>query len=245
MAGFSEIPIEVSIIIPVYNEVENIERLYKEIVTALPQDRFLYEVIFIDDGSTDGTTACLRGLSRHATGLHVVYHKKKFGQSAGLLSGARAARYANLVSLDGDGQNDPKDIPRLFESLKNSNTVVLGIREKRKDHLLRRLSSRIGNAVRQVLLNDGCPDTGCSLKLFPREAFLKLPHFNHLHRFLPALFKRAGFNLLHVPVAHRPRRHGVSKYGIRNRLFVGIYDLIGVRWLLKRPCSPEIRTYDD
>ncbi|ARG97905.1 glycosyltransferase family 2 protein [Legionella micdadei] len=233
---------EVSIIIPVYNEVDNVEALYQEIVAALPADRFVYEVIFVDDGSTDGTIAQLKMLSQRHINLHVVYHKRNYGQSAALLSGARAARYSMLVTLDGDGQNDPADIPRLFEQLQDSNTVVLGNRKKRDDNSLRKLSSLIGNSVRRRLLNDECPDTGCSLKLFPRDAFLALPHFNHLHRFLPALFKRAGFKLINLPVNHRPRRHGVSKYGVMNRLFVGIHDLMGVRWLLKRPCAPEVTT---
>ncbi|MBA2651314.1 MAG: glycosyltransferase family 2 protein [Tatlockia sp.] len=235
-------PIDLSIVIPVYNEVDNIEDLYLEIVKCLPADRFLYEVIFVDDGSTDGTSLRLKGLVDSHPNLRSVYHQQNYGQSAALLSGARAARYSMLVTLDGDGQNDPADIPRLFEHLQDSRTVVLGNRKKRDDNALRKLSSRIGNTIRRGLLKDECPDTGCSLKLFPRDAFLALPHFNHLHRFLPALFKRAGFKLVNLPVNHRPRWHGASKYGVMNRLFVGIHDLIGVRWLLKRPCAPEIST---
>ncbi|KTD25987.1 glycosyltransferase family 2 protein [Legionella maceachernii] len=231
---------EVSIVIPVYNEVDNVEALYQEIRAALPADDFTYEVIFVDDGSVDGTVARLKTLAQVHKNLRVVYHKRNYGQSAALLSGARAARYSMLVTLDGDGQNDPADIPRLFAHLQDANTVVLGNRNKRDDNHLRKMSSLIGNRVRRQLLKDECSDTGCSLKLFPREAFLALPHFNHLHRFLPALFKRAGFKLINLPVNHRPRRHGVSKYGVMNRLFVGIHDLIGVRWLLKRPCAPEV-----
>lgn len=236
--------VDLSIIIPVYNEVDNVEPLYQEIVAALPTTHFLYEVIFVDDGSKDGTIEKLYSLSQRHSNFQVVYHKHNFGQSAALLSGAKAARYSILVTLDGDGQNDPADIPRLIEQVQDSRTVVLGNREKRDDNYLRKLSSRIGNGVRQRLLDDECPDTGCSLKLFPREAFLALPHFNHLHRFLPALFKRAGFKLINLPVNHRPRRHGVSKYGVMNRLFVGIHDLIGVRWLLKRPCAPEVSSHE-
>lgn len=232
--------IDLSIIIPVYNEADNVEALYHEIVLALPNDRFIYEIIFVDDGSKDGTDACLEMLSQSYETVRVVYHKQNSGQSSALLSGAKAAKYSMLVTLDGDGQNDPKDIPRLFEQLHDSHTVVLGNRKKRDDNLLRRFSSLVGNGVRRCLLKDDCPDTGCSLKLFPRDAFLSLPHFNHFHRFLPALFKRAGFNLVNIPVNHRPRWHGVSKYGVMNRLFVGIHDLIGVRWLLKRPCAPEV-----
>ncbi|MBA2655582.1 MAG: glycosyltransferase family 2 protein [Tatlockia sp.] len=231
---------ELSIIIPVYNEVDNIKDLYREIVAALPLDRFLYEVIFIDDGSTDGTREQLKELAKIHSHLLAIYHKHNYGQSAALLTGARAARYSLLVTLDGDGQNDPADIPRLMAQRQDSRTVVLGNRKKRDDNNLRRLSSRLANSLRRNLLKDECPDTGCSLKLFSREAFLALPHFNHLHRYLPALFKRAGFKLINLPVNHRPRRHGVSKYGVMNRLFVGIHDLIGVRWLMKRPCAPEV-----
>ena len=235
---------DLSVIIPVYNEVDNVELLYHEIVASLPSERFIYEVIFVDDGSTDGTISRLQMLSQTHRNLKVVYHKRNFGQSAAMLSGAKKARFAMLVVLDGDGQNDPADISRLFEHLYDYKTVVLGNRKKRDDNRLRKLSSRIGNGIRRHLLRDECPDTGCSLKLFPRDAFLNLPHFNHFHRFLPALFKRAGFRLVNVPVNHRPRLHGTSKYGVMNRLFVGVYDLIGVRWLLKRPCSPEVTNYE-
>ncbi|MBA2709789.1 MAG: glycosyltransferase family 2 protein [Tatlockia sp.] len=240
----SDNPVDLSIVIPVYNEVDNIETLYLEIVDALPVERFQYEVIFVDDGSIDGTQERLKNLSIIHPNLRVLYHKKNYGQSAALLSGAKLARYSMLVTLDGDGQNDPADIPRLFEQLDDTKTVVLGNRKKRDDNGLRKFSSRVGNNIRRSLLKDECPDTGCSLKLFPKDAFLALPHFNHLHRFLPALFKRAGYKLVNLPVNHRPRWHGVSKYGVMNRLFVGIHDLIGVRWLLKRPCAPEVSTYE-
>lgn len=229
-----------SIVIPVYNEVDNVESLYKEIVAALSPEQFVFEVIFVDDGSTDGTTKRLQTLAKKEPLLRHICHKNNYGQSAALISGARMAQYPLIVTLDGDGQNDPADIPRLFNYLYDEKTIVLGNRKKRDDNYLRKISSRVGNNVRQLFLKDQCPDTGCSLKLFPREAFLNLPHFNHLHRFLPALFKRAGYALINVPVNHRSRWHGVSKYGVMNRLFVGIHDLIGVHWLLKRPCAPEV-----
>lgn len=241
---FSDTQFDLSIIIPVYNEVDNVESLYQEIVEALSSQRFLYEVIFVDDGSTDGTRERLQDLAQRFDNCQPLFHKQNYGQSAGLVTGARAARYSMLLTLDGDGQNDPADIPRLVDALRDARTIVLGNRRKRDDNGLRKLSSRVGNGIRRRLLNDECPDTGCSLKLFPREAFLALPHFNHLHRFLPALFKRAGFKLINLPVNHRPRWHGVSKYGVMNRLFVGIHDLIGVRWLLKRPCAPEVANYE-
>ncbi len=228
-----------SLVIPVYNETDNIENLVKEIETVLSK-QFTYEIIVVDDGSTDGTVSRLRALTKKFANLRAIYHKHNYGQSAALVSGVRAASYPWIVTLDGDGQNDPADIPRLFDHLTDNQTVIMGIRKKRDDNLLRKLSSRIGNRVRQYFLRDGCPDTGCSLKLFPRAAFLALPHFNHLHRFLPALFKRIGLKLIPLSVNHRPRLHGMSKYGVMNRLFVGIYDLFGVRWLLRRPCSPEL-----
>lgn len=236
----SEHQIELSVIIPVYNELENVETLYKEIAEVLSRASYNFEVIFVDDGSTDGTPEHLRTLAKKENVLRVLCHKGNYGQSAALLTGAKAARYPLLVTMDGDGQNDPADIPRLCQELHSLQTVVLGNRKKRDDNYLRKLSSRVGNGVRKWLLNDDCPDTGCSLKLFSREGFLSLPHFNHMHRFLPALFKRASFELVNVAVNHRPRQFGVSKYGVMNRLFVGIHDLIGMRWLLRRPCAPEI-----
>lgn len=230
-----------SIIIPVYNEADNVVLLYHEIVQTVSAMRVPFEVIFVDDASTDDTRHRLNTLvqadSQH---LRLLCHRCNCGQSAAFLTGARFARYGCLVTMDGDGQNDPADIPKLMEAFSDARTVVLGNRYKRDDHYVRRLSSRVGNGIRRFLLDDGCPDTGCSLKLFPREAFLNLPHFNHMHRFLPALFKRAGFKLVNIQVNHRPRRHGTSKYGVMNRLFVGIHDLIGMRWLLKRPCAPEV-----
>lgn len=241
----SDYQIALSVIIPVYNEIDNVELLYKEIVTVLPEATYQFEVIFIDDGSTDGTNKHLQALAKTYPNLRVVCHKKNYGQSVALLTGAQAARYPMLVTMDGDGQNDPADIPHLLAQLEDTYTVVLGNRKKRDDNNLRKISSRIGNGIRRWLLDDACSDTGCSLKLFPRAAFLLLPHFNHMHRYLPALFKRAGFKLVNVKVNHRPRRHGVSKYGIMNRLFVGIHDLIGMRWLLKRPCAPEICPHEE
>lgn len=231
---------QVSIIIPVYNEAGNVAGLFQEIVDAVDSAQYEYEVIFVDDGSTDGTSQILKNLAKQDARARAICHQGNFGQSAATLTGALQARYPWLVTMDGDGQNDPRDIAALFQALQQSNTVVLGRRKKRDDNPLRKLSSRVGNGVRRFILDDGCKDTGCSLKLFPRDAFLRLPHFNHMHRFLPALFKRAQFNLVHIDVNHRPRVHGVSKYGVMNRLFVGIYDLIGMRWLLNRPCLPEV-----
>lgn len=233
-------PFELSVIIPVYNEVDNVEPLFREIEQALVGDGFRFEVLFVDDGSNDGTREKLSQLASDHDTLRMIKHRGNYGQSAGIVSGARAAKYDWLVTLDGDGQNDPADIPLLVAAVKaDKHCVVLGNRKKRDDSLLKRFSSKVGNGIRRSLLDDGCPDTGCSLKLFPRQAFLQQPHFNHLHRYIPALFKRAGYECINIPVNHRPRLHGISKYGVMNRLFVGIHDLIGVRWLMKRPCHPE------
>jgi len=233
-----------SVIIPVYNEEDNVEQLFREIVQTLSEEPRLFEIVFIDDGSTDDTVMRLRELAAQDARLRVVCHQRNYGQSIALISGARAAKYETLVTMDGDGQNDPADIPHLCGLMRNNQTVVLGNRRKRNDNLIRRISSRVGNGIRRRLLADECSDTNCSLKIFPRDAFLRLPHFNHLHRFLPALFMRDGLTLINVPVNHRPRLHGVSKYGVMNRLFVGIHDLIGVRWLMKRPCLPEIISHE-
>lgn len=228
-----------SIIIPVYNERENVQGLFEEIINVLDSSKFNFEIIFVNDGSTDGTREILKDLSlTHQSVLKVISHNKNYGQSAALLTGARFAQFPVLITMDGDGQNDPADILKLLENFNNN--VVLGIRKKRNDNVIKRISSLIGNSVRQKILNDECKDTGCSLKIFSKLAFLELPYFNHMHRFLPALFKRSGYNLITVEVNHRPRCHGVSKYGIMNRLFVSIYDLIGMRWLLKRSCFPEV-----
>lgn len=231
---------DLSIIIPVYNEMDNVSTLCQEIITHLPNPQYRVEIIFVDDGSTDMTVSRLQDLGKAHPNVQVIQHKRNYGQSAALITGCQAAQYPLLVTMDGDGQNDPADIPNLLRQLPDNHTIILGQRAKRNDSVLRKISSRLANWIRQIILRDDCPDTGCSLKLFPRDAFLDLPRFNHMHRYLPALFKRSGFKSLVVPVNHRPRLHGVSKYGVMNRLFVGIHDLIGVSWLLKRVCKPEV-----
>ncbi len=235
---------QLSVVIPVYNEVENIGPLLREVATAL-DGRLEYEIIVVDDGSTDGTLSFLQGLRHELPMLRLVRHRRNFGQSAALVSGVRAARGPLIATLDGDGQNDPAAISALYaeherQAWQPGPVLIAGHRARRQDRWLKRLSSRIANGVRQGLLGDDCPDTGCGLKLFAREIFLDLPHFDHLHRFLPALFKRAGARVVNVPVNHRPRLRGQSKYGVSNRLWVGIVDLFGVMWLQRRPCRPEI-----
>lgn len=235
---------QLSVVVPFFNEAENVGPLVEEIHSALA-GKVEFELVAVDDGSSDETASRLEALARQFPELRLVRHRHNCGQSIALISGIRAARAPWVVTLDGDGQNDPADIPRLLAERdahagENIPLLIAGERAKRNDNWLRRLSSRVANSVRQGLLHDDCSDTGCGLKLFPREVFMTVPHFNHLHRFLPALFKRAGGRVLNVPVNHRPRTRGSSKYGVWNRLGVGIVDLFGVRWLQSRPCRAEI-----
>lgn len=235
---------QLSIVIPMYNEVDNVLPLIEEIRNALV-NKINYEIIIVDDGSQDGTEKVLKSLSISIPQLRVVRHLKNYGQSAGIISGVFKAGFDWIATLDGDGQNDPSDILKLINiaeqnSETTSSILVVGNRQKRQDSLVRKMSSRIANGVRKGFLKDDCPDTGCSLKLFRRNDFIRLPHFNHMHRFLPALFRRQGGVVLNVPVNHRPRLRGQSKYGMMNRLWVGIADLIAVSWLIKRAVNPEV-----
>ncbi len=231
---------EISVVVPVRDEAENIDTLLAEIHAALGARAF--EVIYVDDGSGDATPAKLRAAGKLYPTLRVLRHRRSAGQSAGLVTGIRAARGVWIATLDGDGQNDPADIRKLFARAleRDAPTLVAGLRAKRKDTALKRVSSRVANAVRGRLLGDRTPDTGCGLKLFRRETFLRLPAFNHMHRFLPALVQRDGGSVVNVPVNHRPRAGGVSKYGVMNRLWVGIVDLFGVMWLQRRALRPEL-----
>lgn len=231
---------DLSIVVPVYNEAENVVPLIEEIRAQL-QGLASYEVIFVDDGSDDGTGERLSSLD--VPNLRVIRHRERCGQSTAIRTGVRTARADWVVTLDGDGQNDPGDIGVLLaakEDAGNEPLLVTGHRRERRDSLMKRVSSRVANAVRGRLLGDRTPDTGCGLKLFRRDAFLELPYFDHMHRFLPALFLRAGGRVVSVNVRHRPRRHGKSKYGIHNRLWVGIIDLLGVMWLRARVRRPEL-----
>jgi dolichol-phosphate mannosyltransferase len=231
----------ISVVIPVCNEVDNVEPLAREVQAALAAYA-PFEIIFVDDGSTDGTAEAVRA-ARDAgvPEIRLLQHSRRCGQSAALGTGVRAAHAEWIATLDGDGQNDPADIPALMRALDGGDTalkLVMGNRTARKDTWLRRASSRIANGVRGRLLRDGTPDTGCGIKLMHRATFLDLPRFNHMHRFLPALFQRAGAQVISVPVQHRPRTRGISKYGLGNRLWVGIVDLFGVGWLIARNPPP-------
>ena len=227
-------PLRYSVVVPFFNEEANVAPLLGEI-RAIMAPLGAYEVVAVDDASSDGTRARLLECAADPQ-LRVVVHGCNRGQSAALCSGIDAARGAWIITLDGDGQNDPVDIPRLLREVEGAHPPLLicGHRQQRRDSGLRLLSSRIANGVRSRLLGDDTPDTGCGLKIMQREAFLKLPRFDHMHRFLPALMRRDGAAIRSVAVSHRARVHGVSKYGVWNRLWVGIVDLFGVMWLKRR-----------
>ncbi len=234
-----------SIVVPVYNEAGNIIPLLQEI-GSLQSGRPDFEVVYVDDGSEDETRQVLRDALDRFPFLRVLNHAQRCGQSSALLTGVRAARAPWVITLDGDGQNDPADIDGLLQRMAaegetTERLVLVGHRTRRRDNWLRRWSSRVANAVRSRLLQDATPDTGCGLKLFPRDLFLSLPAFDHMHRFLPALMQRAGARVISIPVRHRERRAGVSKYGVRNRLWVGLVDMAGVMWLQRRRTGQPLR----
>jgi dolichol-phosphate mannosyltransferase len=237
-----------SVVVPVRNEAENIDPLLAEIHAAL-DGRVEFEVVYVDDGSDDATAGVLAEARARYPRLRVVRHRTACGQSAAIATGIRAARGAWNATLDGDGQNDPADIPRLWDMLTRDGQatprrVIIGRRAKRRDTLAKRVASRLANKIRAGLLHDHTPDTGCGLKLFAREAFLELPRFDHMHRYLPALFLKRGCTVTSVDVNHRPRERGVSKYGVLDRLWVGISDLMGVMWLQRRTSVPVIVSED-
>jgi dolichol-phosphate mannosyltransferase len=227
---------EISIVIPVCNEQENVGPLAQEIAAALAGRRF--EVLFVDDGSTDDTASVVRATRAAIPQVRLLRHSFRSGQSAAVTTGVRHARAEWVGTLDGDGQNDPADLARLLAAREvpgNADVALFqGHRTTRKDTGFRKFQSRIANGVRSRMLGDGTPDTGCGIKLLHRPTYLELPKFDHMHRFLPALFQRAGARVISVPVNHRPRLRGASKYGMLNRLWVGIVDIFGVMWLRRR-----------
>jgi dolichol-phosphate mannosyltransferase len=229
---------DLSVVIPVFNEAENIPILAEEIRSAL-DGKYEYEVIFVDDCSSDSSADVLASLRQQYPQFRHLRHANNSGQSTAVCNGVKAARSEWIATLDGDGQNDPADIPAMMDMLQANSgdknlQMVAGYRKKRQDSWLKKVSSRVANGIRSRLLRDATPDTGCGLKLFSRVAFLELPYFDHMHRFLPALIQRNGGKTVSVEVNHRHRVAGVSKYGLHNRLWVGIVDIFGVRWLQKR-----------
>lgn len=234
-------PVQVSVVVPVKDEAGNVVPLAREIAAALAGER--YEAIFVDDGSSDATAAELLAL-RGEMPLRVLAHGRNLGQSRAVRTGVRAARAPIVVTLDGDGQNNPADIPKLLAAFRSGAAnphfaMLAGEREKREDSWKKRMASRYGNRVRRWMLSDNAKDTGCGLKVFRRDAFLALPYFDHMHRYLITLMLREGHEVRFMPVGHRPRGAGRSKYGVWDRALVGLSDLIGVIWLKRRFRGPD------
>jgi dolichol-phosphate mannosyltransferase len=239
--------VAVSIVVPVRNESENVSPLITEIAAAL-DGRWAYEIIYVDDGSTDATAERLAAVMKQRGNLRQIRHAVSSGQSAAVRSGVRAARGAIVATLDGDGQNNPAFLPDLISAIENGGARVglaAGQRIGRKDTGFKKMQSRIANGVRNAILHDGTRDTGCGLKAFRREVFLAMPYFDGLHRFLPALVRREGYEIAYVEVVDRPRHSGVSNYGFFDRLWIGVMDLAGVWWLIRRkkptPVATEVK----
>jgi dolichol-phosphate mannosyltransferase len=242
--------VAVSIVVPVRNEADNIAPLIAEIAAAL-DGRWAYEIIYVNDGSTDATAERLATIMAQRATLRQIQHAVSSGQSAAVRSGVRAARGAIVATLDGDGQNNPAFLPDLIAVLEQGGErvgLVAGQRIGRKDTGFKKIQSRIANGIRGAILHDGTRDTGCGLKAFRREVFLSMPYFDGLHRFLPALMRREGYEIAYVDVTDRPRRSGVSNYGFFDRLGIGIMDLAGVWWLIRRkkptPVATEVKRHD-
>lgn len=240
-------PVELSVVVPVKNEAENIQPLIEEIMAAL-DEKIDYQIVYVDDGSDDDTPQKLLDMQAKTDRLRIVTHAQSCGQSTAVRTGVKQASGRVIATLDGDGQNDPADIPALYEELIKDDAqdllLMAGWRAKRHDSAFKLWQSRNANRVRAGLLGDDTPDTGCGLKVFTRAAFLDMPFFNHMHRFLPALMIRRGGCVQSVKVNHRARERGISKYGMWNRLWVGIVDIMGVMWLQRRGKVPVIVTKD-
>ncbi|MEZ6041031.1 MAG: glycosyltransferase family 2 protein [Planctomycetaceae bacterium] len=232
-----------SVVIPAHNEAENLPGLLEEIIEAFKDGRTEYEVVVVNDGSSDETAGVLTAIQQTMPQLRVVTHEKSCGQSTGLMSGVDASQGELIATLDGDGQNDPADIPRMLETYQTGTiplTMVVGHRQKRKDGGWRLFCSKVANSVRSRMLKDATPDSGCGIKLFPKDAFQKFPRFDHMHRFLPALMRRLGGRVISQTVNHRVRGSGSSHYGTLGRLTAGVVDLVGVAWLMHRSRLPVL-----
>lgn len=237
-------PVDVSIVVPVRNEQDNVAPLIAEITAAL-DGRWPYEIIYVNDGSTDATPARLAELMQTRANLRRIDHAASSGQSAAVRTGVRNARGAIVATLDGDGQNNPAFLPNLILAIQDGGGRVglaAGQRVGRKDTGFKKAQSKIANAVRNAILKDGTRDTSCGLKAFRRDVFLSMPYFDGLHRFLPALVRREGFDIAYVDVTDRPRHSGVSNYGFFDRLWIGIMDLAGVWWLIRRKRTTPVAT---
>ncbi len=230
--------VSVTIVIPVRNEAENIGNLIEGVATACAPSHVDFEIIVVDDGSDDGSGAIVEAMAATRSYLRLLRHERSAGQSAAVHSGGLAARGAIICTLDGDGQNPPEELPKLFLPLLDASNEAIGLvagqRVGRQDTISKKLASKFANGLRGWMLKDGTRDTGCGLKGFRRDAYLRLPYFDHMHRYLPALFKRDGWGVLHVDVSHRAREAGKSKYTNLQRGLVGAVDLFGVSWLIRR-----------
>lgn len=234
---------DLSVVIPVYNERENLLPLRDELVPVMESLRRPFEILFINDGSTDGSDGTLRSLKAADRRIRVLALARNSGQTAAMSAGFSAARGGIIVTLDADLQNDPRDIPLLIEKL-TDNDAAVGWRGSRRDSWVRRMSSRIGNAVRNALSEDDIIDTGCTLKAYRRDALVRIKLFTGMHRFLPTLLRMEGYRVCQVRVGHRPRLHGESKYGVRNRLIRTFTDLLAVRWMKRRTLRYQVTEED-
>jgi len=223
----------ISIVVPLFNESENINKLINEIINTV-EKQFNYEIILVNDCSSDDTFKILEKLIKNKK-IKIINNERNFGQSKSIHNGVKQSLHNNIITIDGDGQNNPKDILNLAKVFFNENIqLVSGIRTKRKDKFIKIISSKIANYVRSLILKDNCPDTGCGLKIFKKDIFLNFDYFNGMHRFIPALFVLNDYNVKYVPVDHRYREFGISKYGTFDRLTKGLQDLIKVRKILKK-----------
>ncbi len=229
-----------SVVVPFYDEGENVEPLHAELAHALAEVAGGVELVYVDDGSRDATGRVLAELAKRDARVRVLSLAARAGQSAALDAGFRAARGRVIATLDGDGQNDPADLPRLLAALVQAD-VVNGVRVRRQDSWLRRVSSRVGNAFRNLATGERVSDVGCSLRVMRADLVRRVPSWDGMHRFLPTLLRLEGARVVELPVSHRPRRHGRSKYGVANRLFRGLADVLGVRWMQKRRLSYTLR----
>jgi dolichol-phosphate mannosyltransferase len=241
--------LELSIVVPVHNEIGNVGPLLGEIRAAL-DERAEYEILCVDDGSDDGTGERLAALRPAYPRLRVIHLRRHAGQSAAIVAGVRAARGAWIATLDGDGQDDPADLSRMLSIARDPAAaptlkLVVGQRVRRRDVWVKRVASRVANGIRARVLGDATPDTGCGLKLFRHDAFVALPQFDHMHRFLPALFLQAGWQVTSATVMNRPRLHGRSHYGVLDRAGAGVVDLLGVLWLKRRALRPAAEACDE
>ena len=237
-----------SVVIAAHNELENLRPLLAEVRASLC-GFYDFEMVVVDDGSTDETPEALKALRSEMPELRVVRHRTNCGQSTALMTGVASAKAPVIATLDGDGQNDPHDIPGMLDVLQRSRfgeqcSMVAGFRHRRRDSRWRLFCSKLANGVRRRILHDDTPDSGCGIKVFHRSAFLAMPHFNHMHRFLPALIVRSGGRVVSFPVNHRPRMHGRSHYDTLRRLLNGLIDLAGVAWLQHRNRIPELEKMD-